>query len=371
MSFAKEQRFSPEKASAFFSIMKETHQHCISNPYANMEKEFAFFKDLLLKHSIHRPPFSDRVFSFSEMKVITDYATNTYFRHYLMYKYAFTKKIRMDFRVVNAEMTPPAVSTEELDPNALSMEQPDMDLMNLIPVNADGTPLLDGTLPIDPSVAPADATAVSPASAHHEPHDARPVSQHDALQKEHSTVGAANIAAELTPAPAVGSEQHAPGSAHVAGRTSSTSVTGADSHGVVHDEPGKIAALAAASIPDEHAVPVIVGEDGTPIPAPRPTREELAATELKNLVLTTLGPKLEEMRQTLLTKLASHEEGLQARIKKLEADEERLLLNEKQQGKGEKSAASAGGGKEEKKGEKGGDKKEKPGSGKKGDKKKK
>lgn len=48
------------------------------------------------------------------MKDINDYALSTYFRHYLMYKYAFTKKIKLDFAVRNADFTPKSTSVENL-----------------------------------------------------------------------------------------------------------------------------------------------------------------------------------------------------------------------------------------------------------------
>jgi hypothetical protein len=42
-----------------------------------MEKDYAVFKNLVLQHSVHRPPFSDKIFSFADLKLITDYAVNT------------------------------------------------------------------------------------------------------------------------------------------------------------------------------------------------------------------------------------------------------------------------------------------------------
>ncbi|KAJ3050637.1 hypothetical protein HK097_008375 [Rhizophlyctis rosea] len=93
LDFAKEQKFTPEQTSVFFSIMKETFLHSIASPFIHLQKDYQFFKDLLLQHCIYRPPYSQKVFSFNEMKIVNEYAMKT---HYLMYKYAFTKKMRLD-----------------------------------------------------------------------------------------------------------------------------------------------------------------------------------------------------------------------------------------------------------------------------------
>ncbi|KAI9207250.1 flagellar C1a complex subunit C1a-32-domain-containing protein [Polychytrium aggregatum] len=114
LSFARHQKFTPDKTSAFFSIMKQTHNSCTASPFLNLQKDYEAFKGLLLKHSVHRPPYSQKVFSLEDVKIISEYARNTYFRHYLMYKYAFTKKLKLDLVVDNLDITPVALSTESL-----------------------------------------------------------------------------------------------------------------------------------------------------------------------------------------------------------------------------------------------------------------
>jgi hypothetical protein len=65
-----------------------------------------------MMHSVHRPPYSIKVFDLKEMTALTDYVVNTYFRHYLMYKYAFTKKMRLEFVIENFMPVPePVVET--------------------------------------------------------------------------------------------------------------------------------------------------------------------------------------------------------------------------------------------------------------------
>lgn len=95
------------KTSAFFSVMKLSFFHCIASPVHDVDEAFEFFKQLLLRHSVQRPPYSEQIFSFTDIKTITEYAIDTLFRHYKLYKYAYTKKIRLDFHMGEPPKPPP------------------------------------------------------------------------------------------------------------------------------------------------------------------------------------------------------------------------------------------------------------------------
>jgi hypothetical protein len=56
------------------------------------KQAFAHFKKVLLEHSIQRPPYSVGVFSLKDVQLVVDYVTDSYFRHFKLYRYAFTKK---------------------------------------------------------------------------------------------------------------------------------------------------------------------------------------------------------------------------------------------------------------------------------------
>lgn len=61
--FCKKNEFSPEQLSAFFTILKSVHSMCISRPYDNLQDTFVYFRELLLRHSVHRPPFSTSLYT--------------------------------------------------------------------------------------------------------------------------------------------------------------------------------------------------------------------------------------------------------------------------------------------------------------------
>ena len=96
--FCKKHAFSPEQLSAFFTILKSVHSMCISTPYDNFQDSFVYFRELLLRHSVHRPPFSTSLYSLTEVKAITDYVLSTYFKHFKLYKYAFTKRVQLNLK---------------------------------------------------------------------------------------------------------------------------------------------------------------------------------------------------------------------------------------------------------------------------------
>ncbi|XP_025089172.1 coiled-coil domain-containing protein 189-like isoform X2 [Pomacea canaliculata] len=99
LQFAQDNNFNREKTSTFFSIIKNIHSACVETPFGNLEHTFRYFKDLILCHSVNRPPFSIELFNAEEIQKISEYTINTYFRHFKMYKYAFTPVVRLDLAI--------------------------------------------------------------------------------------------------------------------------------------------------------------------------------------------------------------------------------------------------------------------------------
>ncbi|XP_065054299.1 cilia- and flagella-associated protein 119-like isoform X2 [Rhopilema esculentum] len=94
--FGRERCFNEEQQSAFLSIIKRTHEKAMDSPFGNVDAAYEYFKELLVRHCMKRPPFCVQLYSMAEAKSITDYVLNTYFKHYKLYKYAFTPKVRLN-----------------------------------------------------------------------------------------------------------------------------------------------------------------------------------------------------------------------------------------------------------------------------------
>ncbi|KAL8560048.1 hypothetical protein ACOMHN_041517 [Nucella lapillus] len=99
LQFARDNGFNREKTSTFFSIIKKTHEVATETPFGNLEQTFRYFKELVLCHAVNRPPHSIELFNVDEVRKLTEYAINTYFRHFKMYKYAFTPLVRLDLTI--------------------------------------------------------------------------------------------------------------------------------------------------------------------------------------------------------------------------------------------------------------------------------
>ncbi|XP_072127579.1 cilia- and flagella-associated protein 119 isoform X2 [Mobula birostris] len=113
VQFSRTHSFSKEQTSAFFSIVRRLHRAATGTPLGNVNECCQYFKELLLCHAVQRPPFSIDLFSAEQVKLITEYVIDTYFRHFKLYKYVFTPQIRMDLSVTYLGMpeTPPVCAS--------------------------------------------------------------------------------------------------------------------------------------------------------------------------------------------------------------------------------------------------------------------
>lgn len=96
VQFARRHKFKPEQISALYSIVESIHRLCVSTPYDNTQACFQLFQDLMVCHSVNRSPYSTQIYSLEQVKLITDYVLVSYFKHFKMYKYAFTKRVQLD-----------------------------------------------------------------------------------------------------------------------------------------------------------------------------------------------------------------------------------------------------------------------------------
>ncbi|XP_073505156.1 cilia- and flagella-associated protein 119 [Phyllobates terribilis] len=89
-----------EQTSCVLSAVKETHALCTGSPLGDAVECHHHLQEQLLRHSVHRPPFSIAVFSPQQLLLISDYFVNTYFRHFKLYKYVFTPQVTLDLSVI-------------------------------------------------------------------------------------------------------------------------------------------------------------------------------------------------------------------------------------------------------------------------------
>ncbi|KAG5463934.1 hypothetical protein LSCM1_00107 [Leishmania martiniquensis] len=108
--FAKASMFSPFKASTLFGIVHEVHEASVADRLSRA-KSYDLLRELVVRHSVHRPPYSTMVFSVREVQDIDTYMMSTYYRHYKMYVYCFVPREVATLRTVmlnDMAETPPA-----------------------------------------------------------------------------------------------------------------------------------------------------------------------------------------------------------------------------------------------------------------------
>uniref|UniRef100_A0A674J391 Cilia and flagella associated protein 119 n=1 Tax=Terrapene triunguis TaxID=2587831 RepID=A0A674J391_9SAUR len=108
VQFSREHSFTREQSSVFFAIVKDTHEACVETPLPNVEECYRYFTELLFCHAVRRPPFSIDLFSQEQLALMSDYVVNTYFRHFKLYKYAFTPQVRLDISLSYVGIPAPA-----------------------------------------------------------------------------------------------------------------------------------------------------------------------------------------------------------------------------------------------------------------------
>ena len=91
LRFARSHGMTAEKQSTLISIVHRLHSEAMKSK-APAKDAFVILEDLLIGHSVHRPPYSAAVFAVDDAKAIIDYLLTTYFRHYKLYLYAFSSR---------------------------------------------------------------------------------------------------------------------------------------------------------------------------------------------------------------------------------------------------------------------------------------
>uniref|UniRef100_A0A5F9D5Q6 Coiled-coil domain containing 189 n=1 Tax=Oryctolagus cuniculus TaxID=9986 RepID=A0A5F9D5Q6_RABIT len=110
--FCRQQGFSLEQTSTVCALLQDLHKACTATPLGNVEECYRYFSSLLFCHGIRRPPFSIDLFKEEQLLAVADYVVNTYFRHFKLYKYAFTPQVRLDLSLTYIGLQPPKLWAE-------------------------------------------------------------------------------------------------------------------------------------------------------------------------------------------------------------------------------------------------------------------
>ncbi|KPI86764.1 hypothetical protein ABL78_4181 [Leptomonas seymouri] len=97
--FCKASQLSPFKTSTLFGIVNYVHETSMCGRYTRAES-YDLLRQLIVQHSVHRPPYSAMVFNVREVQDIDTYLMSTYYRHYKMYVFCFVPREVATLRTV-------------------------------------------------------------------------------------------------------------------------------------------------------------------------------------------------------------------------------------------------------------------------------
>ncbi len=89
--FSLDQSFSYEKMSTLYGIFHQTHFESMK-PHFQVKAALQRFTDLIMQHSVHRPPFSIQIFAAPDISEIMEFIVRTYIRVFKLFLYAFTPR---------------------------------------------------------------------------------------------------------------------------------------------------------------------------------------------------------------------------------------------------------------------------------------
>jgi hypothetical protein len=95
-AFCERECYNDLKTSTLFAVVADVHNRAVNECKA-LSASFQHFNEVLLAHSIHRPPRSVGIFSLADLKAITQWFSQIYFTHYALYQYVFTPAITLSF----------------------------------------------------------------------------------------------------------------------------------------------------------------------------------------------------------------------------------------------------------------------------------
>jgi hypothetical protein len=139
--FSKASQLPPFKTSTLFGIVHHVHETSMCDRCTRAES-YDLLRQLVVQHSVHRPPYSSMVFNVREVQDIDTYLMSTYYRHYKMYVFCFVPREVATLRTVMvndvAEVPPahlPALSTAiteevwraKMQENARTREEAEME----------------------------------------------------------------------------------------------------------------------------------------------------------------------------------------------------------------------------------------------------
>ena len=84
-------RLDANKTSSAIEICVEVFLRSF-HQYLTSEQSFNYFRDVLIRHSLFKPPTSTKIFDPEDLRALSRYLLHTFYKHYDLYFFAYTPK---------------------------------------------------------------------------------------------------------------------------------------------------------------------------------------------------------------------------------------------------------------------------------------
>eukprot|EP00043_Microstomoeca_roanoka_P013855 m.136178 g.136178 ORF g.136178 m.136178 type:complete len:189 (-) comp15867_c0_seq1:312-878(-) len=115
-SFCSRLQFPVDKKNAVLRIGNSLWDLCMSTSLNNLSAATDRLQALLIQHSVHRPPLSEAILTYSDCQAVLDFFLRSFFAHYKMYKLACTKQLKLQIGFTCQQDDPPS-SRRPLSPS--------------------------------------------------------------------------------------------------------------------------------------------------------------------------------------------------------------------------------------------------------------
>lgn len=104
--FSRDQRFDASQTSTLLSIVKHV-LFFTTTQNMTMEAAYEYAKQVLVRHSVFRPPFATNVFTLDGIVAIEHFMLENLFRFYKLYFFVFGQNEEVDFELVERQLLEP------------------------------------------------------------------------------------------------------------------------------------------------------------------------------------------------------------------------------------------------------------------------
>ena len=90
--------FTPVKTATFVGVMKKVLDEDCAAAHRDVRQSFARLKELILQHSVERPPWSVGIFDEADIDPMVQHAADSYFRHFRLYRMNLAPQVQLELQ---------------------------------------------------------------------------------------------------------------------------------------------------------------------------------------------------------------------------------------------------------------------------------